>query len=278
MQTYIDLLQRILSTGEKREDRTGTGTLSIFGTQMHFDLSKGFPLLTTKKIHLKSVIAELIWMLSGSTNVKPLQAQGVRIWDEWTNEYGELGPVYGAMWRGMPGTPYAGGHGNIDRDTIDQMAEVVQSIQKNPFSRRHIVTAWHPETVDQCRLPPCHCFIQFYVSQADITRPRLSCHLYQRSGDMFLGVPFNIASYALLTMMIAQVTGLAPGEFIHTMGDAHLYLNHIEQARVQLARDPRPAPTMKINPDRKSLFDFVYEDFTLENYDPYPAIKAQVAV
>nr|WP_244521297.1 thymidylate synthase [Bauldia litoralis] len=253
-----------LDTGAEKDDRTGTGTRSVFGHQMRFDLADGFPLVTTKKVHLKSIIHELLWFLSGDTNIRYLKENGVRIWDEWADENGDLGPVYGAQWRAWP-TP--------DGGSIDQIRQVVEGIRSNPDSRRLIVTAWNPAEVDGMALPPCHCFFQFYVADG-----RLSCQLYQRSADIFLGVPFNIASYALLTMMVAQVTGLAPGDFVHTLGDAHLYLNHIDQARLQLSREPRPLPTMTINPDVGSIFDFVYGDFELEGYDPHPHIKAAVAV
>lgn len=264
MKQYLDLLNRILTEGHKKTDRTGTGTMSVFGNQMRFDLSDGFPLLTTKKLHLKSIIYELLWFLRGDTNVRYLQEHGVRIWNEWADENGELGPVYGHQWRSWP--DYAGG-------TIDQIQNVIDTIKMHPDSRRMIVSAWNPAEVDQMALPPCHCLFQFYVAD-----DRLSLQLYQRSADTFLGVPFNIASYALLLMMMAQVTGLQPGEFIHTTGDTHLYLNHLDQARLQLTRTPRKLPTMRINPDVKSLFDFKYEDFQLEGYDPYDHIKAQVSV
>ncbi len=264
MRQYLDLMRLALDTGAEKSDRTGTGTRSVFGHQMRFDLADGFPLVTTKKIHLKSIIHELLWFLSGDTNIRYLKENGVRIWDEWADENGDLGPVYGAQWRAWP-TP--------DGGSIDQIRQVVESIRSNPDSRRLIVTAWNPAEVDGMALPPCHCFFQFYVADG-----RLSCQLYQRSADIFLGVPFNIASYALLTMMVAQVTGLAPGDFVHTLGDAHLYLNHIDQARLQLSREPRPLPTMTINPDVGSIFDFVYGDFELEGYDPHPHIKAAVAV
>ena len=264
MKPYLDLLDRILREGVRKDDRTGTGTLSVFGHQMRFDLQKGFPLLTTKKLHLKSIIYELLWFLQGSTNVKYLQEHGVRIWNEWADENGELGPVYGHQWRSWP--VYDGG-------TIDQITQVVVLIEHHPDSRRMIVSAWNVAEVNQMALPPCHTLFQFYVADG-----RLSLQLYQRSADTFLGVPFNIASYALLCMMMAQVTGLQPGEFVHTTGDTHLYLNHLEQARLQLSREPRPLPTMHINPDVKSIFDFQYEDFQLENYDPWPHIKAEVSV
>ncbi|MBL8597695.1 MAG: thymidylate synthase [Devosia sp.] len=263
-QQYLDLLRLIIDTGTDRGDRTGTGTRSIFGHQMRFDLMRGFPLLTTKKVHLKSIIYELLWFLRGETNVRWLQERGVTIWDEWANAEGELGPVYGSQWRSWPdGTGGA----------IDQIANVVDSIRSEPESRRHIVTAWNPAEVDGMALPPCHCLFQFYVAEG-----RLSCQLYQRSADVFLGVPFNIASYALLTMMVAQVTGLEPGEFVHSFGDVHLYANHFEQAELQLTRAPKPMPRMTINPDRRSIFDFEYEDFMLTGYDPHPVIKAAIAV
>jgi thymidylate synthase len=264
MRQYHELMERILSTGVEKHDRTGTGTLSVFGHQTRFDLADGFPLITTKKLHVKSIIHELLWFLAGDTNVGYLHQHGVKIWDAWADENGDLGPVYGRQWRSWPAP---------DGDAIDQIANVVAAIRRNPDSRRLIVTAWNPAEVDQMALPPCHCLFQFYVA-----RGRLSCQLYQRSADVFLGVPFNIASYALLTMMVAQVTGLQPGEFIHTFGDAHLYRNHIEQARLQLARPPRPLPRMVLNPAVADLSAFRYEDFTLADYDPHPHIKAQVAV
>ena len=264
MQQYLNLLNRILTEGTLKGDRTGTGTLSIFGHQMRFDLRDGFPLLTTKKLHLKSIIYELLWFLRGDTNVRYLQEHGVRIWNEWADENGELGPVYGHQWRSWP--DYKGG-------TIDQIKNVVDMIKHNPDSRRMLVTAWNPAEVDDMALPPCHCLFQFYVADG-----RLSLQLYQRSADSFLGVPFNIASYALLLQMIAQVTGLEAGEFIHTTGDTHLYLNHLEQAKLQLTREPRPLPKMKINPDVKDIFDFKYEDFELIGYDPLPHIPGVVAV
>ena len=264
MQQYLSLLDRILTEGATKTDRTGTGTKSIFGHQMRFDLADGFPLLTTKKLHLKSIIYELLWFLRGDTNVHYLQEHGVRIWNEWADENGDLGPVYGHQWRSWP--DYNGG-------TIDQIQNVLDLIRNHPDSRRMIVSAWNPAEVDQMALPPCHCLFQFYVADG-----RLSLQLYQRSADTFLGVPFNIASYALLLQMMAQVTGLEPGEFIHTTGDTHLYLNHLEQARLQLTRTPRPLPRMKINPDVKNLFDFHYEDFELEGYDPWPHIAATVSV
>ncbi len=264
MQPYLSLLERILTEGHQKGDRTGTGTLSVFGHQMRYDLQDGFPLLTTKKLHLKSIIYELLWFLRGDTNVRWLQDHGVRIWNEWADENGDLGPVYGHQWRSWP--DYRGG-------TIDQIAQVEEMIKRNPNSRRMLVTAWNPAEVEDMALPPCHCLFQFYVADG-----RLSLQLYQRSADTFLGVPFNIASYALLLQMMAQVTGLQPGEFVHTTGDTHLYLNHLEQARLQLSRTPRPLPTMRINPDVKSIFDFRYEDFELENYDPWPHIAAEVSV
>ncbi len=264
MQQYLNLLNRILTEGTQKGDRTGTGTLSIFGHQMRFDLRDGFPLLTTKKLHLKSIIYELLWFLRGDTNVHYLQEHGVRIWNEWADENGELGPVYGHQWRSWP--DYKGG-------TIDQIKNVVEMIKHNPDSRRMLVTGWNPAEVDDMALPPCHCLFQFYVADG-----RLSLQLYQRSADSFLGVPFNIASYALLLQMIAQITGLEAGDFIHTTGDTHLYLNHLEQAKLQLTREPRPLPKMKINPDVKDIFDFKYEDFELIGYDPLPHIPGVVAV
>lgn len=264
MRQYLELMEHVLADGAEKHDRTGTGTLSVFGYQMRFNLADGFPLLTTKKLHLKSIIYELLWFLRGDTNVRYLQDHGVRIWDEWADEKGDLGPVYGHQWRSWP-TP--------DGRTIDQIANVVDVIRRNPDSRRLIVSAWNPADVDRMALPPCHCLFQFYAA-----RGKLSCQLYQRSADIFLGVPFNIASYALLTMMVAQVAGLRPGEFIHTFGDAHLYLNHIEQARLQLSRALRRLPLMTISPQVCDLFAFTYEDFTLEGYDPHPHIKAEVAV
>lgn len=265
MKPYLDLLNRILTEGATKTDRTGTGTMSVFGNQMRFDLADGFPLLTTKKLHLKSIIHELLWFLAGDTNVRYLQENGVRIWNEWADpETGELGPVYGHQWRSWP--DYKGG-------TIDQISQVVDLIKHHPDSRRMLVSAWNPAEVDQMALPPCHCLFQFYVADG-----RLSLQLYQRSADTFLGVPFNIASYALLLQMMAQVTGLEAGEFIHTTGDTHLYLNHLEQARLQLTREPRPLPHMIINPDVKDIFSFRYEDFQLEGYDPHPHIKAEVSV
>jgi thymidylate synthase len=263
-QQYLDLLAEVLEQGAEKSDRTGTGTLSVFGRQMRFALGESFPLLTTKKLHLKSIVLELLWFLRGDTNVRWLQERGVTIWDEWADAAGELGPVYGYQWRKWR-TP--------DGRVIDQMADVVNSIRSNPDSRRHLVTAWNPADIGRMALPPCHALFQFYVA-----RGRLSCQLYQRSADLFLGVPFNIASYSLLTLMVAQVTGLQPGEFVLTLGDAHLYLNHLEQTRQQLARAPRPFPYMRLNPEARDLFAFRYEDFTLEAYDPHPAIKAPIAV
>ena len=264
MKQYLDLLNRILTEGHRKTDRTGTGTMSVFGNQMRFSLDDGFPLLTTKKLHLKSIIYELLWFLRGDTNVHWLQEHGVRIWNEWADANGELGPVYGHQWRSWP--DYNGG-------TIDQIQNVIDQIRTHPDSRRMIVSAWNPAEIEQMALPPCHCLFQFYVADG-----RLSLQLYQRSADTFLGVPFNIASYALLLMMMAQVTGLKPGDFVHTTGDTHLYLNHIEQAKLQLTRTPRKLPVMHLNPDVKNLFDFKYEDFTLEGYDPYDHIKAEVSV
>ncbi len=264
MKQYHDLLRHILDNGVKKEDRTGTGTISVFGYQMRFDLSEGFPVLTTKKLHLRSIIHELLWFLQGDTNIKYLKENGVGIWDEWADENGDLGPVYGHQWRSWPGK---------NGETIDQITKVVDQIKRNPDSRRLIVSAWNVADVDNMALPPCHSLFQFYVADG-----KLSCQLYQRSADTFLGVPFNIASYALLTMMIAQVCDLEPGEFVHTFGDTHLYLNHLEQAQLQLTRDFRPLPIMKINPEVKDIFSFKYEDFELINYDPHPHIKAAVAV
>lgn len=253
-----------MENGTLKSDRTGTGTKSVFGYQMRFSLEEGFPLLTTKKLHLKSIIHELLWFINGDTNIKYLNQNGVTIWDEWADESGNLGPVYGHQWRSWECS---------DGRTIDQLSNLIEGIKKNPDSRRHIISAWNPGDIDKMALPPCHAMFQFYVADG-----RLSCQLYQRSADVFLGVPFNIASYALFTMMIAQVCGLRPGEFVHTFGDAHIYTNHFEQVALQLSREPRPLPLMKINPEVRSIFDFKYEDFTLENYDPYPAIKAPIAV
>lgn len=264
MKQYLDLLEKILTEGSRKTDRTGTGTISVFGHQMRFNLEEGFPLLTTKKLHLKSIIHELLWFLNGDTNVRYLQENGVRIWNEWADENGDLGPVYGHQWRSWP---------DYDGGTIDQISNVVNLLKTAPDSRRMIVSAWNVAEVERMALPPCHTMFQFYVADG-----RLSLQLYQRSADTFLGVPFNIASYALLLMMMAQVTGFRPGDFIHTTGDTHLYLNHLEQARLQLTRTPRALPVMRINPDVKSIFDFKYDDFTLENYDPWPSIKAQVSV
>jgi thymidylate synthase len=264
MRQYHDLMERILADGIEKQDRTGTGTLSVFGHQMRFNLADGFPLVTTKKLHVKSIVYELLWFLRGDTNVKYLNEHGVRIWDEWADENGDLGPVYGKQWRSWPAP---------DGRAIDQIANVVADIRRNPNSRRLIVTAWNPAEIEAMALPPCHCLFQFNVA-----RGALSCQLYQRSADVFLGVPFNIASYALLTVAVAQVTGLKPGTFIHTFGDAHLYMNHLEQARLQLSRSPRALPAMRINPAVKDIFGFRYEDFTVEHYDPHPHIKAAVAV
>jgi len=264
MKQYLELMDLVLKTGVKKNDRTGTGTKSIFGYQMRFDLNEGFPVVTTKKLHLRSIIHELLWFISGDTNIKYLHDNKVSIWDEWADENGDLGPVYGYQWRSWP-TP--------DGKNIDQLSRVVEQIKTNPDSRRLIISAWNVSDVEKMALPPCHTFFQFYVTEG-----KLSCQLYQRSADIFLGVPFNIASYALLTIMMAQVTGLKPGEFIHTFGDAHLYCNHIDKARIQLSRDIRPLPKMEINPDVKSIFSFKFEDFNLINYDPHPHIKAKVAV
>ena len=264
MQQYLDLMRHVLQNGVTKSDRTGTGTRSVFGYQMRFDLSQGFPALTTKKLHLKSIIHELLWFLSGDTNIRYLKENGVRIWDEWADKNGDLGRVYGAQWRSWRGA---------NGETIDQIRNLVQQIQTNPDSRRLIVSAWNPAEVDSMALPPCHALFQFYVANG-----KLSCQLYQRSADIFLGVPFNIASYALLTMMLAQVCGLQAGEFIHTLGDAHLYNNHLEQARLQLTREPRPLPKMHINPDVRDIFAFRFNDFELTDYDPHPHIKAQVSV
>jgi thymidylate synthase len=264
MQNYLDLMRRVRTEGVRKTDRTGTGTISIFGHQMRFDLAEGFPLVTTKKLHLKSIVHELIWFLAGDTNTAYLKQHGVSIWDDWADETGDLGPVYGKQWRSWA-TP--------DGRTIDQIQEVVETLKSNPDSRRMIVSAWNPADIPDMALAPCHCLFQFYVADG-----RLSCQLYQRSADVFLGVPFNIASYALLTMMMAQVTGLKAGDFVHTFGDTHLYLNHLEQADLQLTRTPRPLPRMEINPDVRSIFDFRFEDFKLAGYDPHPHIKAEVAV
>jgi thymidylate synthase len=264
MRQYLDLMERVLADGAEKHDRTGTGTLSVFGHQMRFDLAQGFPLVTTKKLHVKSIIHELLWFLAGDTNVKYLRDHGVTIWDDWADERGDLGPVYGRQWRSWPAR---------DGGTIDQMANVLAAIRRNPDSRRLIVTAWNPADVDRMALPPCHCLFQFYVAKG-----KLSCHLYQRSADVFLGVPFNIASYALLTMMVAKVTGLEAGDFVHSLGDAHLYLDHLEQARLQLSRLPRKLPLLRIDPAVTDLFAFRYEDFAVEGYDPHPHIRAKVAV
>jgi len=264
MQQYLDLMRHVLDTGTRKSDRTGTGTLSIFGAQLRFDLSRGFPLVTTKKVHMKSIVHELLWFLKGDTNIRYLKENGVSIWDEWADLNGELGPVYGHQWRSWP---------NPDGGSIDQIAQVVANIHDNPDSRRHIVTAWNPADLPKMALSPCHTLFQFYVAEG-----RLSCQLYQRSADIFLGVPFNIASYALLTHLVAQVAGLAPGEFIHTFGDTHLYLNHLDQAREQLSRSPRSLPVLHLDPGVADLFAFRYEDITLTGYDPHPAIKAPVAV
>ncbi|WP_029141313.1 thymidylate synthase [Heyndrickxia coagulans] len=264
MKQYLDLCREVLENGVKKDDRTGTGTISVFGHQMRFYLQDGFPLLTTKKLHLKSIIYELLWMLKGDTNVKYLQENGVRIWNEWADENGDLGPVYGQQWRSWQ---------TRDGRTIDQITQVIEQIKTNPDSRRLIVNAWNVGEIDRMALPPCHCFFQFYVANG-----KLSCQLYQRSADIFLGVPFNIASYALLTMMIAQVTGLEPGDFVHTLGDAHIYLNHIEQVKLQLEREPRKLPKMVLNPEVKDIFSFRYEDFTLKDYNPYPHIPGKVSV
>ena len=264
MRQYHDLLNHVLAHGVKKEDRTGTGTLSVFGHQMRFDLADSFPLLTTKKVHLKSILHELLWFLQGSTNIAYLKENGVSIWDEWADAEGNLGPIYGYQWRNWPAP---------DGRHIDQIAEVLHTLKTNPDSRRIIVSAWNVGQISQMKLPPCHAFFQFYVAEG-----RLSCQLYQRSADIFLGVPFNIASYALLTLMMAQVTGLKPGEFVHTLGDAHIYLNHLEQVKLQLSRDFRPLPTMRLNPAVTDLFAFKFEDFSLEGYDPHPGIKAPVAV
>jgi len=264
MRQYLDLMRHVIQHGTRKADRTGTGTLSVFGHQMRFDLAQGFPLVTTKKLHTKSIIHELLWFLRGDTNIRYLKEHGVSIWNEWADDNGDLGPVYGSQWRSWPST---------DGGRIDQISQVVRDIRQNPDSRRLIVSAWNVADIERMALPPCHLLFQFYVAEA-----KLSCQLYQRSADIFLGVPFNIASYALLTLMIAQVTDLKPGEFIHTLGDAHLYLNHLEQVQIQLARDPRPLPSMRLNPEKTSLFDFDFDDFELLNYDPHPSIKAPVAV
>lgn len=264
MKAYLDLLKHILAQGVEKSDRTGTGTISTFGYQMRFDLREGFPLVTTKKVHLKSVIHELLWFLKGETNVRYLKENGVSIWDEWADERGELGPVYGSQWRSWK---------TSQGEAIDQIQNLLQMIKQNPDSRRLIVSAWNVGDIDRMALPPCHCLFQFYVAEG-----RLSCQLYQRSADVFLGVPFNIASYALFSLMLAQVTGLKPGEFVHTFGDVHIYKNHMEQVKLQLSREPRSLPVMRLNPEIKDLFQFRYEDFTVENYDPHPAIKAPVAV
>lgn len=264
MKQYLDLLEHVLSNGTEKHDRTGTGTISVFGYQMRFNLEEGFPLLTTKKLHLRSIIYELLWFLKGDTNVKYLHDNKVTIWDEWAREDGSLGPIYGKQWRSW---------GCGEGKEVDQIANLIEQIKTNPDSRRLLVSAWNVGEVEQMALPPCHIIFQFYVADG-----RLSCQLYQRSADIFLGVPFNIASYSLLTMMIAQVCGLKPGDFVHTLGDAHIYLNHIEQCRLQLTREPRQLPTMRINPERKEINDFVFEDFTLENYDPHPHIKGEVSV
>ena len=266
MQTYHDLLRLVLREGKPRTDRTGTGTLALFGAQARYRLADGFPLVTTKKVHLRSILHELLWFIKGDTNIRYLQENGVTIWDEWADETGDLGPVYGAQWRAWPGS---------DGTSIDQLAQVIQQIKTTPDSRRHIVSAWNPAQIGGMALPPCHSLFQFFVDQEEGT---LSCQLYQRSADLFLGVPFNIASYALLTLMIAQVTGLQPGDFVHTFGDLHLYQNHLDQVQEQLSRTPRPLPLMRLNPAIQSIDDFRYEDFTLEGYDPYPAIKAPIAV
>jgi thymidylate synthase len=264
MEQYHELMRTVLENGTFKEDRTGTGTLSLFGYQMRFNLQDGFPMVTTKKLHLRSIIHELLWFLKGDTNIRYLKDNGVSIWDEWADENGELGPVYGCQWRSWPAR---------DGGTIDQISNLIAMIKKNPDSRRLMVTAWNPADLDRMALPPCHCLFQFYVADG-----KLSCQLYQRSADIFLGVPFNIASYALLTLMVAQVCDLQPGDFVHTLGDAHLYINHMEQAKIQLSRECRPLPTMKLNPGVKDIFGFKFEDFTLENYNPHPHIKAPVAV
>ena len=264
MQQYLDLMRHVLEHGHRKDDRTGTGTLSVFGWQMRFDLAQGFPLLTTKKLHTKSIIHELLWFLRGDTNIRYLKENGVSIWDDWADANGDLGPVYGYQWRSWHAP---------DGRVIDQIAQLVDGLEKNPDSRRHIVTAWNPADIDRMKLPPCHALFQFYVADG-----KLSCQLYQRSADIFLGVPFNIASYALLTLMLAQVCGYQPGDFVHTLGDAHLYVNHLDQARLQLSREPRPLPRLRINPEARDLFAFRFEDFALEGYDPHPHIPAPVAV
>ncbi len=264
MKQYLDLLSHVMEHGVEKRDRTGTGTISTFGYQMRFDLSERFPVMTTKKLHLKSIIHELLWFLSGSTNVRYLQENGVRIWNEWADANGNLGPVYGYQWRSWP---------SADGRNIDQVKGAVSSLRNNPDSRRHIISAWNVGEIEKMALPPCHILFQFYVADG-----RLSCQLYQRSADIFLGVPFNIASYSLLTLMMAQVTGLKPGEFIHTLGDAHIYLNHIDQVKLQLTREPRPLPLMHLNPEVKDIFEFRYEDFTLTGYDPHPVIKGDISV
>jgi thymidylate synthase len=269
MQQYLDLLDHVMTNGSDRGDRTGTGTRSVFGHQMRFDLSEGFPVLTTKKLHLRSIIHELLWFLKGDTNIAYLQENGVRIWDEWADESGELGPVYGRQWRSFPAP---------DGREVDQIAELVHGLRGDPHSRRHLVVAWNPGEVNRMALPPCHCLFQFFVHEPDSDRPGLSCQLYQRSADLFLGVPFNVASYALLTMMLAQVCGYEAREFVHTFGDLHLYKNHLDQAKEQLTRAPRPLPKMWINPKVRELDDFTFDDFRLENYDPHPHIKAEVSV
>ncbi|MBA3903364.1 MAG: thymidylate synthase [Rhodocyclaceae bacterium] len=264
MQQYLDLMRHVLEHGHRKDDRTGTGTLSVFGWQMRFDLAQGFPLLTTKKLHTKSIIHELLWFLKGDTNIRYLKENGVSIWDDWADANGDLGPVYGYQWRSWHAP---------DGRVIDQIAQLVDGLEKNPDSRRHIVTAWNPADIDRMKLPPCHALFQFYVADG-----KLSCQLYQRSADIFLGVPFNIASYALLTLMLAQVCGYQPGDFVHTLGDAHLYVNHLDQARLQLSREPRPLPRLRISPEARDLFAFRFEDFVLEGYDPHPHIPAPVAV
>ncbi|MBB5351994.1 thymidylate synthase [Haloferula luteola] len=269
MQGYLDLLRDVLENGEHRADRTGTGTWAVFGRQVRFDLRQGFPCLTTKKLHLRSIIHELLWFLKGDTNIAYLKEHGVRIWDEWADEKGDLGPVYGRQWRSFP-RPNGG--------QVDQIAELVRDLKEKPHSRRHLVVAWNPGEIESMALPPCHCLFQFFVHEPDSAQPGLSCQLYQRSADLFLGVPFNIASYALLTQMLAQVCGYQAREFIHTFGDLHLYQNHLDQARLQLTRDPRPLPSMQINPTVTRLEDFSFEDFTLTDYDPHPHIKAEVSV